>query len=144
MQSKVIIIFMTLVSLTIGAVVKKEDNKTPTDTTKKDKRGLIDLGYGYAYTPDISFNTYPYSSISNEYAVPVSHQSVSVEKHIQLPQVQYQVYERPYGLKVTKHLPVAVAQTYHPVPIVVKVPDTYAVPYVKRVVGITHPVIVSK
>lgn len=80
---------MTLVSLTIGAVVKKEDNKTPTDTTKKDKRGLIDLGYGYAYTPDISFNTYPYSSISNEYAVPVSHQSVSVEKHIQLPVSTY-------------------------------------------------------
>lgn len=66
---------MAVLSLALGAAIKNKEIDS-----KKDKRGLIDLGYGYAHTPD-----YIYSQ--KEYVVPLpnSHRSVTVEKHYQVP-----------------------------------------------------------
>ncbi|CAD6202056.1 GSCOCG00002922001-RA-CDS [Cotesia congregata] len=133
MAKVTIIILMAVLSLALGAAIKKKEIDF-----KKDKRGLIDLGYGYALTPD-----YIYSQ--KEYVVPLpsSHHSVAIEKHYKVPlQPQVSVYN-PYHLGGVKSVPVA--PTFHQIPLAVQVPDaTFHQPYAQHYsYGIAQPIIID-
>ncbi|XP_074112603.1 uncharacterized protein LOC141536169 [Cotesia typhae] len=131
MAKATIIILMAVLSLALGAAIKKKEIDS-----KKDKRGLIDLGYGYAHTPD-----YIYSQKEYVVPLPTSHHSVTVEKHYQVPP-QVSVYD-PYHLGVVKSVPVA--QMFHQIPLAVKVPDsTFHQPYAQHYsYGIAQPIFID-
>ncbi|CAG5098017.1 Protein of unknown function [Cotesia congregata] len=114
MAKVTIIILMAVLSLALGAAIKKKEIDF-----KKDKRGLIDLGYGYALTPD-----YIYSQ----------------KEYVLQPQVS--VYN-PYHLGGVKSVPVA--PTFHQIPLAVQVPDaTFHQPYAQHYsYGIAQPIIID-
>ncbi|KAK0085283.1 hypothetical protein PV325_005468, partial [Microctonus aethiopoides] len=164
-----IIIFTALLALTYADVSKRDnDDNTKTIDTKKDKRGLYGLGYGYALDSELSlptsyasYSSYPTLShgistvVTKQVAVPVAQPiAVPFEKHIAVPvKVPYAVpvdrpypvhVPKPYPVHVTKHVAVPVDRPY-PVPYAVKVPQPYPVPVVKHVpVAVSHPVVVEK
>ncbi|KAH0553569.1 uncharacterized protein LOC123263163 [Cotesia glomerata] len=133
MAKVIIIILMAVLSLALGAAIKKGEIDS-----KKDKRGLIDLGYGYAHTPD-----YIYSQKEYVAPLPTSHSSVTIQKHYQVPlQAKVFVYH-PHNLGVVKSVPVA--PTFHQIPLAVKVPDaTFHQPYGQHYsYGIAQPIIID-
>ncbi|XP_011494798.1 PREDICTED: cyclin-dependent kinase inhibitor 1C-like [Ceratosolen solmsi marchali] len=114
------------------------------DDTKKNKRGLFDLGYGYAspyaysaysapslYTAGVHTNTV----ITKEVPYPVPHPvAVPVEKHVPYPVIQKVAVpvDRPVAVPVPKPYAVEVAKPV-PVPVDRPVPYPVHVPLVKHV-----------
>ncbi|XP_063977358.1 uncharacterized protein LOC135162637 [Diachasmimorpha longicaudata] len=160
------IIFVALMGLALA-----EEKKAPVDS-KKDKRGLLGLGYGYGH--DSGFGSYSslsdlssFSSgvstiITKEVAVPGPAIAVPIEKHIPVPvKVPYAVpvdrpypvhIPKPYPVEVTRHVPVPVDRPVPvpvkvpvPAPYPVKVPEPYPVEVIKHVaVPVSQPIIVEK
>ncbi|OXU20381.1 hypothetical protein TSAR_012229 [Trichomalopsis sarcophagae] len=176
------LILLALVALSLAEVpqveekveVKKHVEEEPQLETKteevadekKHKRGLLELGYGYAspyayshlviptvYTQGVHTNTV----ITKEVPVAVPHPvAVPVEKRVPYPVIQKVAVPvdrpvavnvpRPYPVEVTKHVPVPVDRPVAvPYPVVKHVPAPYAVPVVKHVpVPYAQPIIYEK
>ncbi|XP_034942895.1 uncharacterized protein [Chelonus insularis] len=131
MQSKIIIFFALVAIAAAGSNNSKE--QPDNSNGAKNKRGLIEFGYGYGFdsTPDFEYIYPPYSPevtaglqsiITKEVSLPLVHQSLTlpVKKYVQVP---------PYTKTVDHVYSAEVPKT----PIVIKLAQPYSVSYLKHV-----------